>query len=242
MTSPPVQKLNANNGSLKYSTRTTMSSSRHASKRSARPFSHPSKKMKPSSPQADKLERKVEVFYDLTSSPELEAQPDSGYYENLDSDLDTLIDKSLPSYGNSNEDWVLYADEEISQDDGYYFQEEDAFDIASVRSVKANHGSYLDGSNNNESLSSPLSFENGRFVVNNSSPRSDHPSHVFTSHTATRDANVNTLQRWARTHEQHEELAYYFEQLPQTVKCPHQFQQSRVWNEVIDLSIYDIRD
>lgn len=217
-----------------------MSLSRQSTKRSARVSSNSSKKMKLSPPQADKAQRKVEVFYDLTSSPEVAPQPDSGFCEQLDSDFDSSLDKSLPSYGNSNEDWILYADEDISQDDGYFFQEEDALDIASV---KANHGSYLNG-HNNEALSRSLSFEDGRFRLNvtqTNNPAVSQPPHKFTNH-AISDVDLSTVHRWARTNEQHEELAYHFEQLPQTIRCPQQFEQSRVWNEVIDLSIYDIRN
>lgn len=190
-----------------------------------------------SQPQAEKIVRKIDAVDHLTSSAEA-AQPDSGICADLDSDFEYSIDKSLPSFGNSNEDWILYADENISQEDDYMFQEEDGVDIASV---KANRGSYLNGTNN-ESFTSSLSYEGGRFVVHESPRHPEKPPHVFSNHPTTSETTTGTLRRWVRTHEQHEELAYYFEQSPSTVNCPHQFQQVRTWNETIDLSLYDINN
>jgi len=117
--------------------------------------------VKLSPPQAHKTENKIEAYHHLPASPQA-AQPDSGFFEIVDSDFDSAIDKSLPSYGNTNEDWILYANEDVSQEEGYFFQEEDGLDIASV---KANPGSTING-NNNESFSSSLSYNHGRFHLN----------------------------------------------------------------------------
>lgn len=210
--------------------------SKHTRKQTGRVAGKKASNMKSSSPQAKVVVKSSNHQKPHQASPEpKQPQFDSGYFDGSDGEhYDAAGGDTFQYKFSNNKDWELFAGEPVAnQDDDYYFDEEDAVDIAST---KANHGSIYNGKNNENNTLIATQSNRPALEIIHQNPQGSDPPHLFSYHPSTQ-YGTTPLTTWKHTYEQHESIAYSFQQPP----CPsHIFRDLQSWPEDIDLDVYAV--